>query len=552
MPNDPRGFEAFLRLIDPLRPLSASLESLLASGGDTRLALDPATRLNGYGCRPFPRSEAFTFASSTASSISDRAYAGVAGTRQLLLREAQLIGLDRAVDAQMERQRIELKQVLGLEASGCEIVFSPSGTDSQLHALFLARALLGTPLVSLVAASDETGSGAGFATRGRHFNAFTALGASVAKGEPIRGLADGVIGVRVPLRDGFGRLRPLEEIDGDIAHTVAREVAAKKRVVLWAMDSSKFGLRSPSEDCLRWIADAAGEDVMIVIDACQARLGRRRIGWYLERGFPVLITGSKFFTGAPFSGALLIPETLVERCAAIGAVPHGLGTYTGQYDWPARFSNIRSALPPQFNLGTLLRWSAALTEMRDYYAVPKSFREFALAQFAQTVPQIIAAEPCLEPMPLPEDEPATPGNEEFAARTIFPFFLRRRGERLSHAGASILYRALNDDVAPLLPTTLPPMLRLLAARRCHIGQPVAVPDSAGSLLGALRISAGARVVSENWRGDDILAARENLRIEFDQIRAIVEKLALLVRYYEAIEPAYSGAQDPINYRVSAA
>src|SRR6185312_12919875 len=334
MSNDPRGFEAFLRLIDPLRPLSASLEWLLASGGDTRLSLDPATKLNGYGCRPFPRPEAFTFASSTATSISDRAYAGVAGTRQVLLREAQLIGLDRAVDAQMERQRIELKQILDLDENDCEIVFSPSGTDSQMHALFLARALLGAPLVSLIAASDETGSGATFATRGRHFNGVTAQGAPVIKGEPIAGLADGVTGARVPLRDGFGRLRPVEEIDADIAHTIAREIGAGKRVVLWAMDSSKFGLRSPSEDCLRWIADSADDKIMIVIDACQARLGRGRVRWYLERGFPVLLTGSKFFTGAPFSGALLVPRDLVERCAAIAEVPDGLGAYTGRYDWP--------------------------------------------------------------------------------------------------------------------------------------------------------------------------------------------------------------------------
>jgi hypothetical protein len=366
MSNDPRGFEAFLRLIDPLRPLSASLEWLLASGGDTRLSLDPTTKLNGYGCRPFPRPEVFTFASSTATSISDRAYAGVAGTRQVLLREAQLIGLDRAVDVQMERQRIELKQILDLDDNDCEIVFSPSGTDSQMHALFLARALLGAPLISLIAASDETGSGATFATRGRHFNGVTAQGVPVTKGEPIQGLSDGVIGARVPLRDGFGRLRPIEEIDGDVAHTVAREVAAGKRVVLWAMDSSKFGLRSPSEDCLRWIADSADDKVMIVIDACQARLGRARIRWYLERGFPVLLTGSKFFTGAPFSGALLVPQSLVERCAAIDEVPDGMGAYTGRYDWPARFANIREALPPQLNLGTMLRWSAALTEMRDY------------------------------------------------------------------------------------------------------------------------------------------------------------------------------------------
>ena len=35
--------------------LFAPLDQLLTSGGDTRLQLDPASLLNGYGCRPFPR-----------------------------------------------------------------------------------------------------------------------------------------------------------------------------------------------------------------------------------------------------------------------------------------------------------------------------------------------------------------------------------------------------------------------------------------------------------------------------------------------------------------
>jgi hypothetical protein len=547
---DPRTLAQF-RVTDPLRLLAAPLEWLLASGGDTRLALDPATRLNGYGCRPFPRPEAYTFASSTATSISDRAYAAVAGVRQDLLRDARQLGLECAVDARMEQHRGELKQALGLQDSGCEVVFSPSGTDSQLHALFVARALLGTPLVSLIAAGDETGSGATFATRGRHFNAITAQGITVAKGEPIRGLADGVTGAMVPLRDQFGRLRPLDETDGDIAHGIARSVASGKRVVLWAMDSSKFGLCSPSDDCLRWIADAAGDDVLMVIDACQVRLGRRRLRWYLDRGFLVLITGSKFFTGAPFSGALLLPANLAARCAALAEIPGGLGAYSGQGDWPARLASIRAALPAQINLGTLLRWASALEEMRAYYAVPDSFRALALAQFAEAVPQLIAAERCLEPMPLPSPAPEALDDEEFASRTIFPFFVRRKGALLSYAEASVLYRALNDDVAPLLPGSLPPMLRFLAARRCHIGQPVAVPDGKGGSLGALRISAGARVVSESWRGD-ALAARENLRGEFDQVRAIVEKLALLVRYFDVIEPVYAAGPIPTPYRVSAA
>ena len=163
---------------------------------------------------------------------------------------------------------------------------------------------------------------------------------------------------------------------------------------------------------------------------------------------------------------------------------------------------------------------------------------------------MIADEPCLQPLPLPSDEIVADA-EEFAARTIFPFFIRRKGTLLSHGDAGILYRALNDDVAALLPATLPPMLRLLTARRCHIGQPVAVPDGNGSSIGALRISAGARVVSETWRSD-MLAARENLRAEFDQVRAIIEKLALLVRYFDEIAPAYANGPIQTPYRVSAA
>jgi hypothetical protein len=35
------------------------------------LNIDEIHLLNKYGCRPFPRPEAFTFASSTASSVSN-------------------------------------------------------------------------------------------------------------------------------------------------------------------------------------------------------------------------------------------------------------------------------------------------------------------------------------------------------------------------------------------------------------------------------------------------------------------------------------------------
>jgi hypothetical protein len=536
---------------DPLSLLAAPIEQILTCGGDTRLILDPVTRLNGYGCRPFPRPDAFTFASSTATSISDRAYAAAAAARQALLRDAGKGNLDRAFNAHVEAQRDELTRLLKLEGSGAAIVFSPSGTDAQLHALFIARALLGTPLVSVIAASDETGSGTPFAATGRHFNSVTAEGVAVTKGAPIDGMAEGIESISVPLRDASGALRPYDDVDGDISGAIARSLAAKKRVLLFAMDRSKLGLRSPSLDCLRWIGAGAGREVQIVIDAAQMRLGRRRLRWYVDQGFMVLLTGSKFFTGAPFSGALILPPRLAKRCRDIEQVPAGLSLYANAADWPAAFTGIRAALPTHANLGQWLRWVSALEEMRAYFAVPQAFREFALAQFSEIVPRLLGAETYLEPMSFDRGIGDELGDDEMSVRTIFPFFVRRNGQALSYAQAVKLYRALNDDVSHFLPSSLPPMQRLLAARCCHIGQPVAVPDRRGGMAGALRISAGARVVSETWC-DDMKAARENLRCEFDQVRAILEKIRLLMRCFNDIEEVYDRPESPLSHQVSAA
>ena len=90
------------------------------------------------------------------------------------------------------RMRDELKACLGLSRTKADVVFSPSGTDSQLQALFLARALLGPALTTVVVAADQTGSGTVNTARGCHFSAATANGSQVRKGEPIAGLAHSV------------------------------------------------------------------------------------------------------------------------------------------------------------------------------------------------------------------------------------------------------------------------------------------------------------------------------------------------------------------------
>ncbi|HEV8028611.1 MAG TPA: hypothetical protein VGP50_14345 [Stellaceae bacterium] len=522
----------------PFRQLGeifAPLDHILASGGDARLHIDPITGLNGYGCRPYPRPDASTFASSTATSISERAYACAEAEHHDLIRAGLRQGFETAVDDRFEQLRDELRTVLDLADSGIEIVFSPSGTDSTLQALLVARAMLGTPLTSVIAAADETGSGVGDAASGRHFSALTSQAVIVKRGDPIQGLAEGVRRIAIPLRDERGHARPPGVMDEQVKRAVAAAAAAGERILLHAMDHSKLAAQCPSLDCLRAVADAAPGAVQIVIDACQMRISRTRLKRHLAEGHMVLITGSKFFTGPPFSGALLVPGALSQRMAALDVVPAGLADYSSRSDWPRAWQGLRAALPARVALGQLLRWIAALGEMRAYFAVPPSFRSFALARFATVVPALIAATPTRE---LLVDRSCGDGHatddEEMASPTIFPFRLRRAGRLLSLEEARLVYRALNADVTAMLPAAATAADRQLAAQLCHVGQPVGLADPPRGTSGALRISAGARFVSESWSPAGESVAMANLDGEFAQIRAILAKIDLLLRHFEAL------------------
>lgn len=105
------------------------LERLLGCGGDPRLRISPASGVND-GCQPFPCPDTLSFASSTATSISQRAYEAAGRARDSLMRSAIAIGIDAAFEARIEAMRDELKACLGL---------------SRTRAAEPARWIVGTP-----------------------------------------------------------------------------------------------------------------------------------------------------------------------------------------------------------------------------------------------------------------------------------------------------------------------------------------------------------------------------------------------------------------------
>jgi hypothetical protein len=521
-----RALEAFLRpgggeRADGPRDLFAPLDDLLVRGGDPRVTLDPASRVNGYGCGPSPAPEIVAFASSTASPISERAYARVALAREELMRSAIESGFEEAYDARLEEMRETLRAHLQLSAAEVDVVFSPSGTDSQLQALFLARTLLRRKVTTIVVGSDQTGSGTVHTARGRHFSVRTANGKAVEKDGAVAGLRGDSIAL--PLCGGTSDIRPRTDIDAAVLAAIETAIRGGAAVLLQVMDSSKLGWRAPGDTCLDEIARTWPGRVQVVVDACQMRLGRKRMRAYLDRGYMVLVTGSKYFGGPAFSGALLIPSRLSRALDGGARIAPGLSDYASRSDWPKGWTSLRARFPSRLNFGQWLRWEAALEEMDAYYHLPDAFRARAVAELSAGLKSLIALSPSLR---LIEAAASGMDDDEFAVPTILPFTIHGGGGPLSTEGGRELHHALMHDLREA--TAASAADRDVAACRCLIGQPVALQSQGGASIAALRLCVGARHVIDAWSADAAVAER-NLLLQLDRAANVIAKIELLLR-----------------------
>nr|WP_255673932.1 hypothetical protein [Komagataeibacter sp. FNDCF1] len=540
------GADAFVTLharLLALWPMLGPTENLMATGGDARLAVDPATGLNHYGCSHRPRPWAITFASSTASSLSERGFAGAEKARLSLLAGA-LQGRGDATACQLDGDiQNRIAAHFGLtQAEG--VVLAPSGTDCELYALALASlAPGGRPVSNILLAPEETGSGVPFAARGCHFANDTALGHRVTKGERIEGFADDTLVINVPMRDVAGHVRPPADVDAEACRLTWGMRHAGQHVLLHRLDLSKTGLLAPSLAALEHACATEGEDSPrpdVVVDACQARLDPVRVRAYLDMGWMVMVTGSKFFTGPPFCGALLLPAGVRRRLDGARSLPAGLGDYSYRHAWPA--GRACDMLPEGHNIGLILRWQAALAEMAALSAIPRALIHDRLRGFLSAVADRITADPALEL--LPPVAPARPPLDDAwdSLPTILSFFVRAPDSTdggfrpLALLQARMLYAWLNTDLSGLVPDDDPDAG--LAAVLCHVGQPVplAHPSLPGEIAGALRISAGARLVSgePSHAGMD---PGERLQREVRNVSQILGKISLILRHWSRLERA---------------
>ena len=519
--------------ITALWPYLGPTEHLIAMGGDTRLRIDAATGLNAYGCSPRPRPWAITFASSTASSISERGYAAAEDMRRRVLRAA----IDRHADQGPAIEAARIRQAIARHydlADTVRVVLIPSGTDGEL--LALAAALSGEPgrpLTNLLVGPEESGSGVPLAAGGRHFSTLTASGIAVVKGDVMTGVPENLVVESVAVRTPDGLPRPAEAIAADCRAVTDSALAQGRRVLFHILDQSKTGLVAPRPADL----PPHHADVDLIVDASQARLTAASLAGYLEHGAMVLLTGSKFFTGPPFAGALLVPPALAARLDDRRA-------------WPAGFSDYFTTAPgsadehfiEDVSLGLALRWCAAVAEMEAYADIAPAVAIRIIKHFAASVEAAVKANPDLhwQSAGLPERSGDLGAWDRLP--TIFTFSVRR-GTVADQARpffdmvtARRIYTWLNGDLSSALPAGCPEDDRRLAARQVHLGQPVALSQPDGSVAGAFRLSVGARLISgePSHRHLDLNA---RLDLEISDALTALEKVSLIVRYFDAIEAA---------------
>jgi hypothetical protein len=417
----------------PLADHPVGFIQALFSGGDSRIAPDPHSGLNKYLCPTVPTPGLACASSCTASPISAQGFDRAAEAfSDIVLAPSPRQRVDRlgALTDQIEARLLRYFGVGGL----AQAFLCPSGTDALLTTTLLVAAerrgailrgairtaRQGEAMTAILPSASETGTGVPMAAMGCVFD-------GPDRGTPLTDCVGKV--VEIPLRSADGSPRGEDDVNDAFAAAAA---SAAGHVIVYLTHSTKTGLIAPT-------SPPSGADV--IVDACQARIEPQAVAAYLRRGWPVVVTGSKFFGGPAFSGAILFPRA---RLLANGGLP--------------------PVLPEAARLGTALRWTAALAVIDAFEPLAAGMTDI-LSHRGAAIERALASNPALVPVGglQPRGSGWPPSIFTFGVRD--PLDQRRR----------------------LSAAELRPFYEHLAGRAVLLGQPVNLGP-----FGGLRIAIGAR------------------------------------------------------------
>ncbi|MFM2408577.1 MAG: hypothetical protein RL358_1319 [Pseudomonadota bacterium] len=462
----------------------ARTAQLLLEDGDERIELDALHGVNRYGCTATPNDALLSFASSTASVISTGGFAAAQQLRDALETALQHQSAATLYAQQLANMRTELAALCGVStAHPADIIFAASGTDLHHIAAQLSLAASTQPLLVLMVDSSETGSGV--VTAISHPNIEVA---------------------NVALRLANGSPRSMAAIDNEFSLLAEQAYSAGRQVLLIVTDQSKTGLIAPSYARTAALHQNYGARLDVLIDACQFRIAPATLQACLDKGYSVAITGSKFVGGPSFSGALIIPEALAATQRA-RPFPDALRCNSSAAEWPDSWQ-LSNTLASTEKFGMLLRWQAALHELRAFRAIPDhKIRDF-MQRFARAIQTRLNNDAAFSSVAVGAlDRSALHQNPSWDdIPTLFPFELYR----VTANSRSLLERAAVHSIYRHLPH---------ASQPCQLGQAVNFAlDKC-----ALRLCLSARLVVQALSSGE----EENI---ITQAHAVLDQVAALAQH----------------------
>jgi hypothetical protein len=512
-------------VLDIIFHLAKPTEVLLMSGGDSRLLIDKHKLLNKYGCRPFPRPEAFSFSSSTASSISNFAFNTTQQIREKLIRVALNTSLNASYEGVLKEFEDKLQKYL--KSSGRKLLTAASGTDIALFFSGFTNQYNNGKITHVLVGSDQTGSGVPAALEGKHFSSLTCLNKEVNKGDLIEGYINRDL-IKIPLKNTEGFLKSQSKLDKEVEQNVINLVKEGYIPIVHIIDESKLGLKAPSFTLVKKLSGQFKKRIAFMVDNSQMRMSKSTLNEYLKLDSCFMtITGSKFYTGPPFCGALIFPKNY-EDFFDESELPKGLKDYFDIANLKKRDLLNNLLYLNKMNFGLAMRWSAAMSEIERYENVPKSLKLLGATQFNKYVYDAIKSCGYLEYFGEQND---------IESRSIHPFYIKLNGKILSHEDCTILYKLLNEDISLLIPQGLRQEY-FLAKRKCHIGQPVKMVHTTKADSAVLRINLGSRVISDSWREKDTSIYFQEIEKQLIQVDIILNKIELILKYWDALRDQY--------------
>jgi hypothetical protein len=524
------------------RELFEGFELLFTSGGDSRTCLDAKGR-NKYYSASRPLYDTVMFGSCTSSSVSKEGYNAALGYYRQLNAIENLDLKKEAISEYYSLIRREfLNYIMKLDGYLAQAIFTPSGTDAEYIALWIAWLFSRKGSVSnIVIGPSELGSGTVMAASAKYFDTLTPSGENVEIGRALDSeLSSNVYVHTVPIRDNLGKSYNITSINKKVSELVENEIELGRHVLLHLVAHSKTGIHAPSLETVYDLRKRFGkENLSIVIDAAQGRFSREGMFKVIQNGFMVIITGSKFFGGPGFCGALVVPKVFEESLKHETTIPRGFEKFFTADMFPSDWIGPRKALEKRsqsndFQLGLLLRWRASLAEIVRYYHTPSKLRFIILKEFGNLVPKIVnqSTTVCL----VSEFDKINKKVRVLQSNTtVFNIALKKCNKFLTREELSIIFLLLTLDLSAEVDNLS------VDERRCldykfQIGQPVVLGKSNSTEVCVLRIAIGAVQISD--LAIDIKLGRtlsqRLTHLEY-QLVFLVKKLEILVKYFDELK-----------------